>query len=573
MRPEHSFVGRKRDDDIPLKREWVSGVLAAFFVLAFMLIILYGSVYGKEQTKGLLEGDVYSLKNGWEDGEGNSIEMPAELRYKNGQEYSYYLVMPYLGQELRSPVLFLRAKYINITVYLDGEKIGECLAKPEAVKDTLGLVPAVIELPPDYAGKKLQLDIKLQLGVETACSVPVPLVGARSSIMFEVLFSEAPNFLVLAITACFGIILLLFGIGGGRAKRDFAYTGIFALAFTCYSLCITDSVHFFVTNSYVIYLLEFMLLAFLPIPLVALLIKNSSGKGQKVLKINLAVLFLNFSYQAVVHFFTKYEMRQTVGVTHITLLFSIAVIVPVMCLNMKKEKKYLWMIIAFSPAIIGAALDLVMFYASSSYREAFGVQMGVLMFVILEAYTLIQSYLKYYENYLKTDVYQHMAYTDVLTGLGNRAAFEEKIENIQTKLNEYSSLWCVCGDVNNLKIVNDTQGHARGDELIRGAAEALKQMAEPGNVVFRTGGDEFIVFLFNTPEKGIEDGLARMEDSIRKFNAQHDINLSIAVGYDCFRFDKKDSILELLYRADEKMYQNKRETKNEPDTTCRDIEK
>lgn len=565
MRPEHSFVDKRRDNGTQVRTGWVSGSMVAFFVLAFMLIILYGSVYGRKQTKELLEGQVYALKDGWEDIRGNLVELPAELRYKDGKEYTYYLTMPYMGQDLRSPVLFLTAKYINVTVYLDGEKIGECLAKPEDVSDTLGQVPAVIELPADYAGKKLQLDIKLQLGAETACSMSVPLVGARSSIMFELLFSEAPNFLVLAITACFGILLLLFGIGGGRAKREFAYTGVFALAFTSYSLCITESIHFFVTNSYVIYLLEFMLLAFLPIPLVVLLIKNSSGKSQKILIFNLAVLFLNFSYQALVHFFTEYEVRQTVAVTHMALVFTIAVIVPVLFLNMKREKRYVWMVVAFSPAIIGAALDLILFYISRSYREAFGVQMGVLMFVILEAYTLIQSYLKYYENYLKTDVYQHMAYTDVLTGLGNRTAFEEKIEDIQGKIDQYSSLWCVCGDVNNLKTVNDTRGHAKGDELIKGAAEALKQIAGPGNIVFRTGGDEFIAFLFDEPEKEVEERLARMEDSIRRFNALHDVYLSIAVGYDCFRFDRKDSILELLYRADEKMYRNKRETKKEPE--------
>lgn len=85
------------------------------------------------------------------------------------------------------------------------------------------------------------------------------------------------------------------------------------------------------------------------------------------------------------------------------------------------------------------------------------------------------------------------AYVDGLTGLGNRAAYEEQVRRLDAEIREGTAAFTIAVfDLNGLKEINDKFGHERGDETIRAAAEALKRRF-PAARQYRIGGDEFIV--------------------------------------------------------------------------------
>nr|WP_301335056.1 diguanylate cyclase [Holtiella tumoricola] len=81
---------------------------------------------------------------------------------------------------------------------------------------------------------------------------------------------------------------------------------------------------------------------------------------------------------------------------------------------------------------------------------------------------------------------KYISEIDALTGLYNRYSFEEKI-NLYTR-EEYLPLGMIMGDVNGLKLVNDTLGHLEGDELLKSIAEVLKKVCKAKGHVFRWGG-------------------------------------------------------------------------------------
>lgn len=105
---------------------------------------------------------------------------------------------------------------------------------------------------------------------------------------------------------------------------------------------------------------------------------------------------------------------------------------------------------------------------------------------------------KKYEDKIK-----HLCFHDKLTGLYNRAYFEEELERLNHS--RILPISIIMGDVNNLKVVNDTFGHQHGDQLLIKIANILRSAFRQSDVISRFGGDEFSIILPNTSyDKGVE---------------------------------------------------------------------
>lgn len=154
-----------------------------------------------------------------------------------------------------------------------------------------------------------------------------------------------------------------------------------------------------------------------------------------------------------------------------------------------------------------------------------------------------------------------MAHHDALTGLPNRALFEEQVAEALEALRG-TRQWAVLAflDLDNFKLVNDTLGHAAGDELLKVTATRMRASVRKSDMVVRVGGDEFILLLNGLPcERDVV--LARLEDIRAAIAAPMQINgrslqISCSMGVACFPNQGK-TVGELLANADMAMYRAK----------------
>lgn len=144
--------------------------------------------------------------------------------------------------------------------------------------------------------------------------------------------------------------------------------------------------------------------------------------------------------------------------------------------------------------------------------------------------------------------------TDELTGLLNRRAYEEDIyehNDIPEERFVYVSL-----DVNGLKVVNDTNGHMAGDELIIGACQCMKKSLGSYGKLYRVGGDEFVAILFCEIEK-VKEVLADFDMTIAAWSGELVDSLSISYGWVSKEEKPELSVRQLGAIAEQRMYESK----------------
>jgi diguanylate cyclase (GGDEF)-like protein len=155
-----------------------------------------------------------------------------------------------------------------------------------------------------------------------------------------------------------------------------------------------------------------------------------------------------------------------------------------------------------------------------------------------------------------------MAHTDALTSLSNRRHFEQEASRVLDFIRRYGHGGALfVFDIDKFKSINDSLGHAAGDEALRKVSHAIKQRVRATDVAARIGGDEFAILFPETGRKGAEV-LARGLLGViagEEVGAGEDVRrLSSSVGVVTFSRDDDLDLVKLVGEADRAMYEAKR---------------
>ncbi|UCC12351.1 MAG: PAS domain S-box protein [candidate division WOR-3 bacterium] len=153
-----------------------------------------------------------------------------------------------------------------------------------------------------------------------------------------------------------------------------------------------------------------------------------------------------------------------------------------------------------------------------------------------------------------------LATTDALTGVLNRGfgllIFSKQLK-VAKRNNTKLSICYV--DVNGLKTINDTYGHAEGDETLRLVSTFLQEASREVDILCRLGGDEFLLVLPQCPIENARLVYQRIDDKVFQFNEQHlkPYKLSLSHGFAEYDPVAEKSVDQLIAAADQQMYEDK----------------
>ena len=147
----------------------------------------------------------------------------------------------------------------------------------------------------------------------------------------------------------------------------------------------------------------------------------------------------------------------------------------------------------------------------------------------------------------------YVSFHDKMTGLYNRSYLEEEMNRLDTPRQLPISI--IMADLNGLKLINDTLGHAAGDEMLKAAAEILKKSCREEDIIARWGGDEFIIFLPQTNYKTTK-AICKKINELSRRTYSSGMPVSIAVGA-ATKTTPEQTLPDLLSIAENNMYKQK----------------
>ena len=157
-----------------------------------------------------------------------------------------------------------------------------------------------------------------------------------------------------------------------------------------------------------------------------------------------------------------------------------------------------------------------------------------------------------------------LSLTDELTGLYNRRGFTILAEQeLKQAHREKRTMLLFFGDIDNLKAINDTWGHAQGDLALRELSTILKESFRESDILARVGGDEFVVVALDASREGAEIVTSRIQSALEARNQQKGATYHLALSLGNARYDPVApfTLNELIAQADSLMYQQKQARK------------
>jgi len=160
----------------------------------------------------------------------------------------------------------------------------------------------------------------------------------------------------------------------------------------------------------------------------------------------------------------------------------------------------------------------------------------------------------------------HMAQHDALTGLPNRALFDDRLHQAVTQAHRNRNrLALLYLDLDHFKPVNDTFGHATGDVLLKEAARRMAEHVRASDTVARIGGDEFVVLLSAVQDRddarSVAEKIREALSEVFDLGGGHTANISSSIGVAVYPDHAMDE-LQLSKHADDAMYQAKQVGRN-----------
>ena len=221
-------------------------------------------------------------------------------------------------------------------------------------------------------------------------------------------------------------------------------------------------------------------------------------------------------------------------------------------------------------AVISFTLPALLTGAETYFRLKFAeAAFGLTAFIVIfNSYTIYQQVIikrlrrQLAEKQGHTDILRNLAMLDPLTGLYNRRFAEQRLAaEVSRSERKGHPLTVMTLDLNNFKHINDTYGHAAGDQVLKNFAIQLNKVIRGSDLAVRLGGDEFLVLLPDCNLEQVQTVLGRLGSLQVEWQGRQ-IPVTFSAGWRQYALgDRPDELLEL---ADQALYERKRAT-NQPD--------
>ncbi len=375
------------------------------------------------------------------------------------------------------------------------------------------------------------------------------------------------RFLVTGAILLVGVLMLIYLLLIEKeAKKDDGLLNftIFVIMLGTWLVCESQLVELFLPWQHALVYIDHVMLMIMPIPFLLFMRQMYKTRDNKLWDIYCCVNYLIIIVRLLLQCIGWQDLRETLWMTHISIglfvLIGIGFSIYEIIFNKITPQVRLNMC-CLMVIMISTVLELAQ-YRINNKSTPFG-SLGFLFYSCVMGISTLRKSRRLMREARESAIYRKMAYTDGLTGLFNRAAFNRDIISRVIGNGKEGNVGVLpttlfMFDLNDLKKCNDNYGHEYGDRYITMVSKGLKKIFEEGGNCYRIGGDEFCALISDTSQKGIEERKAKLEQFLKEENGKKFVvPVSVAVGYAIYEPGVDKSLDDTMKRADEMMYQNK----------------
>ncbi len=547
------------------------------FLLLSLSVIILGFIFFTMNTKSSdsnrtkiieLEDDI-EVTN-LDTGEKTITTLPHKFKFGR---YSYSFDANFIDDGDENLYMFLRSLYFSYSVDCEGENIYTYSYAHNGISKAGGEYIKVIRIPDKFIGKKISITFTPNSKSPYGIRIPSASLSSSDNIIIDNgknKISLLTLSLVLIVFAIESFLMLIYVSINKKGKFYYYYLPLFAMTTALYLFVNTPLMYYLLgAKGEFAYILEYVLLMFLPLPCAMFLLNiyredKSYTLHYKILKLFTLAMIVNMLIQIIL---TISGIKDLIDMLFISQIFIFAFLIfmlsiPIISKSIRFDAKpFRVMFICMSIIFILVILDYAL---SSTLRFLPFIGISAIAFISLQIWLSIKYYSIKYNDLYTTKLYKELALKDSLTMLYNRTALGSDIKEISQQINKMIMIMII--DINELKHINDTYGHEKGDEVIKATSQILLSVSEKfmHTKAYRVGGDEFMIIgldVHRSLGRNIEEYI---NEEIKKVKASsEDLPLSLAIGYSSKKIKEDFDINIFIEESDQRMYNKKKIQKAE----------
>lgn len=366
------------------------------------------------------------------------------------------------------------------------------------------------------------------------------------------------------------------------SKKTYMTLAAMMITVGLWSLLSSRTFDFVLGTSEFAYTMSYIILMIIPIHVALFADAFTYTEHKSVSAVIIPVAIANIVLSTISNYTGLWDFHDLTITTDVLILISVLVTAFHLANDIRFRKQYNFqtihmatlvnLFILVACGLIDAARYMSILLIDSGEDNAYFTRIGLLIFSMTMLVDVYNGFVSQKKKANQAVAFKDIAFIDQLTGIENRAAFarcenqmEAKIKELSAKADDTTSIIYVSLDLNGLKQVNDTKGHAVGDVYIKTAARILKTSFQTADI-FRIGGDEFAMFIVGKEAReDYEAGLRRMIRAENEYNksANSGILMEFAYGMSEWKYFDMRDLHQVEVDADKAMYHKKREMKDE----------
>lgn len=486
---------------------------------------------------------------------------------ENGNYISTYTIRVPLIHNSSETMMFYTT-HSDVSVYVEKERI--YTVSTNLSENTFQAVRSnrwdQFSVEKAYEGKRLRVVLKTPYK-SVAERAPLFLLGNELDIVImELKAALLSMFLAFAVFAC-GIAMCIYYVFSGKSRlKNYRtiYLGIFSAFIGFWFLINIPIVQFLIGNYMMLEYISYLIFGMLPIPFILFEKQIVAQKFGWLLSLIAVYIMLVQTGRVVLQMTGYMDLKESQTIIHVVILLSIAMFILLgivnMYVNRESEKSLISRVNVIFLLVIaaGSGIDILTYYIYPQGGKEFNCSKFALLLYIV---SLVYATMKETEELVqKAQDAERLAYTDELTRLNNRTAYNEAVEKIDLTKGVHTVFMC---DLNNLKKCNDTMGHHWGDTYIKISAGIIQESFADIGKAYRIGGDEFCIISDVDDPEQIQAAYDKLAYRVEEYNTGTSvIEIGIAVGYARYDANIDKNLEDTRIRADQRMYLNKETIKN-----------